>query len=124
MDIKNIDVDCFYAGSLECLIDKAFTEKSLTFLSVVQSTEGSYKIKIDSSEEYETGQMGAFIAPAHKMQYITHCLNPDTQIMKAHWIFISVVINKTYRFDDIFNFPIIIPIIEKSVPFTSAWIFA
>lgn len=89
MDIKTIDIN-FYDKS-ELFLEKSKLEnnlivhkKSLPYLSIVQSVEGSYGICIDSSKQFNTGRMGVFIAPPHKLQIITHYPDEHTQIMRAH----------------------------------------
>lgn len=107
--IKTIDVKQYSVSHLTCTTDRMFHKKSLRFLSVVQALEGTYGIGIDTSEEQQTGSMGAFIAPKGKMQYITHYVNPETGIMRAHWIFLDIVINGMFHIDDIFDFPVLLP---------------
>lgn len=109
MDIHTIDIKQYSTSGSTLTESNIFHQKSLPLLSVVQSVEGSYGIGIDTKEQQQTGTMGAFIAPAEKMQYITHYTNPDTGVMQAHWIFLDVEVNRQYRLDDLFEFPILLP---------------
>lgn len=109
MNIKDIHIRYYQTDGFTIDVNSLYHIKSLPYLSIVQALEGSYRIQIDSSDTYETGELGAFIAPANQMQYITHLLNPRSKIMKAHWIFLDVVINGCYRLDEIFSFPILLP---------------
>lgn len=110
MNINTIDIVRYSTSHLICTEDRLFHKKSLPILSVVQALEGSYGIGIDTPIEQLTGTMGTFIAPKKKMQYITHYVNQNTKIMRAHWIFLDVIINGMYALDDIFDFPVLMPL--------------
>lgn len=105
MHIQTIDVRQYSASGFSITENNLYHQKSLPVLSVVQSTEGSYKIGIDTKKQVETGKMGTFIAPSGKMQYITHCVDRETGRMKAHWIFLDVIVNQQKRLDDLYDFP-------------------
>ena len=109
MDIRTIDVENYHATEAVFIEDGLFHKKSLPVLSVVQSVEGSYAIGIDTERQVQTGTMGVFIAPPEKIQYITHCVDPVTQVMRAQWIFLDVIINGYYRINDMFEFPVLLP---------------
>ncbi len=79
--------------------------KSLPYLSVVQSQTGSYGISLDGGDEALTGEGNFFIAPSVCTQKIRHILNCENTFF-ARFIFLDVVINKKYRFDDIFELPL------------------
>ena len=81
--------------------------KQLPYLSVVQSKIGSYGIKIDDGEEKFTDEGGFFIAPSLVTQTITHRLNREKKLFGMRYIFLDIVINKSLRFDDIFNAPLV-----------------
>ena len=83
--------------------------KSLPWLSVVQSQEGSYDIQLDDCPRYKTGDGGFFIAPSQVVQKITHFTNPDSNLMRFRWIFVDIVINNMYRLDYLYDFPTIVP---------------
>ncbi|MBO4327036.1 MAG: helix-turn-helix transcriptional regulator [Clostridia bacterium] len=82
--------------------------KTLPVLSVVQSVKGSYRIRLDNGEPAETGEGGVFIAPANMMQYINEFPGEDGK-MTAQWVFFEVEINKMYKLDELFSFPLILP---------------
>ncbi len=110
MIIHTIDIRNYTTSHLRCLDNGLFHQKSLPFLSIVQALEGSYCIGIDSpKQQLNTGAYGAFIAPADKMQYITHYVDPTTEVMRAQWIFLDVIINGLYRLDDVYDFPVLLP---------------
>lgn len=82
--------------------------KSLPMLSVVQSVRGSYGITLDGGEEAVTGDMGVFVAPRQVTQRIRHMPAPDGT-MDAHWVFLDVEINRLYKLDDLYDFPLLLP---------------
>ena len=83
--------------------------KSLPWLSVVQSVEGSYEISLGDGSGAETGEGGIFVAPSQIKQNILHHSNPSTRKMFNRWIFIDVIINEKYRLEHLFDFPLILP---------------
>lgn len=101
---KIITLKC---GSLLENAENICHEKILPFLSVVQALKGSYDIKLGNSEMFNTGEGGVFVAPANVLQKIIHH-NGKENVMIAHWVFIDVIVNDTYKFDDIFSFPIVL----------------
>ncbi len=109
MKIQTIDILQYRASQITCAEDRLFHQKSLPFLSVVQALEGSYGIGIGIPDEQQTCTMGVFIAPKNKIQYITHYIDKSTGVMRAHYVFLDVVINKVYRLDDLFDFPVLLP---------------
>lgn len=80
--------------------------KQLPYLSVVQSKVGSYGISLDGGAERFTGDGGFFIAPSVKLQKITHLLNKETDTFCARYIFLGVTVNRKYRLDDLYDFPL------------------
>ena len=76
-------------------------------LSLVQSKEGSYEIRIDDSAVYNTGECGFFIAPSIAMQKITHHNNPHSNRFTMRFVFLDVLINKKYHIDDLFDLPVV-----------------
>lgn len=109
MDIHTIDVQYFATASMNTSHNGLKHVKSLPYLSVVQATEGFYSIGMGSDNQIKLNEMGAFIAPAYQMQYITHYTNSVTNNMAAHWIFLDVIINHQYRLDELFHFPLVLP---------------
>ena len=83
--------------------------KSLPWLSVVQSVEGSYEITLGEGATENTGTGGFFIAPSHIKQDILHRSDPITRKMYNRWVFLDVVINGKYRLEYIYDFPVILP---------------
>lgn len=82
--------------------------KTLPVLSVVQSLRGSYRISVDGSPEADTGEMGVFIAPRQVTQVIRHIPAADGT-MDAHWIFLDVEVNRLYKLEDLYAFPVLLP---------------
>lgn len=109
MKLETININDYSFSQLETLENELFHKKSLPFLSVVQSVEGSYGIGIDTPNQEYTGEMGAFIAPRDKLQFITHYTNPSSKVMRAHWIFLDVTVNSVFRLEDLYDFPVILP---------------
>ncbi|MCI9626548.1 MAG: helix-turn-helix transcriptional regulator [Clostridia bacterium] len=108
MEIKSVEIKqhLFHQFSMQDN-DGLLHIKRLPYLSVVQSQEGSYGIKLGNSPQIETGRNGFFIAPAHVTQEITHHFDKNTNRFTARYIFLDVVINQKYHLDDIFDFPIV-----------------
>lgn len=110
MEIKDITIRKIYTGSLSRLnIDGEQHRKKLPFLSVVQAIEGEYEIQLGTGKTYRTGTGGVFIAPSRVMQTITHHTDPDTDRMRARWVFLDAVVNRAYLLDSVFRFPVLIP---------------
>ena len=108
MKIENIDIKYYsYSGFSSCSNDGIKHIKQLPYLSIVQSKVGSYKIKLDNTDEYSTGEGGFFIAPSLVTQNITHCANKEFNKFTARYVFLDVIINNTYHIDDVFDFPIV-----------------
>jgi AraC-like DNA-binding protein len=84
-------------------------EKSLPMLSVVQSVRGSYRISVDGSPEVTTGDMGVFVAPRQVPQRLVHVPAEDDGLMEAQWVFLDVEINRMYKLDDLYDFPVLLP---------------
>lgn len=90
-----------FAGDGVCHI------KTLPYLSVVQSIEGSYTITIDDGESYETGAGGIFIAPSAVKQTIVHHVDPVSRKIKIRWVFFDVVVNGVFDMDILYDYPVI-----------------
>ena len=104
--IKNIEIKTLQASGFHCECEGICHEKILHCLSVVQALEGSYDIRLNNGDTFSTGEGGTFIAPSHTLQEITHHHGKNGK-MKAHWVFLDVIVNDTFRFDDVFSFPVI-----------------
>lgn len=83
--------------------------KSLPYLSMVQATEGSYDIALRNLPFQNTGVGGVFIAPPEIMQDIVHRCDFKTGKMRAQWIFLDVWVNRAFRLDSVFDFPLLLP---------------
>ncbi len=110
MKIEKIEIRfercfCTHRGNMEGIRHV----KSLPWLSVVQSVEGSYDICIDNGTTYQTGVGGFFIASSQVTQHILHHNDPTTNKMKNRWVFLDVTVNQKYRLEHLFDFPVIIP---------------
>ena len=109
MDIRSLCIcDHKHGGFLGNPVSAEMQEKTLPMLSVVQSLRGSYRISLDGGKEMETGDMGVFVAPRHVVQRISHIPAPDGT-MDAQWVFLDVEINRLYRLEDLYSFPVILP---------------
>lgn len=110
MNIEKIDVKFYTANELyEKQCEGLRHIKTLPFLSVVQATEGSYDVALGHGNSNQTGENGAFIAPSQVVQNLVHHVNPKSGFMKAHWIFLDVMVNEVYSLDSLFSFPVILP---------------
>lgn len=110
MDIRTLDIRYIYTyAGIVCEQDGLEHRKSLPYLSVVQATEGSYDISLGGGPWANTGEGGAFIAPAAAMQDIIHRVSPLTGVMKAQWIFLDIRVNGNTPLDTLFDFPLLLP---------------
>lgn len=110
MKLKKIELRYNYKCNCECTaLNNIQHIKTLPWLSVVQSQEGSYDIQLNGSQMYQTGDGGFFVAPSQVVQNIIHHVNPNSLRMKNRWIFVDVIINDQYRLDTLYDFPTIIP---------------
>lgn len=108
MEIKSVDINFFFCDKGVAQNSKEAHHKTLPYLSIAQSVTGSYEFSLDDGKAVVTGKKGAFIAPSDKMQHIKHCT--DTGEMQIQWLFLDVTINKKYKIDDVFEFPLLMPI--------------
>lgn len=109
MQIDKIDIRSYYVGGMRCTPHGETHKKSLPTLSVVQAFEGQYGIGIGSPHKLLTGEGGVFVAPAEKMQFITHFPSEKTGFMSAHWLFLDTVVNDVCPIDSLFDFPTVLP---------------
>lgn len=82
--------------------------KVLPYLSIVQSVEGSYDIALGNESAQKTGDGGFFIAPSNIQQTIVHHVNKKSEKMTCRWIFVDVEINKIFKLDSLYQFPVVI----------------
>jgi AraC-like DNA-binding protein len=108
MDLRSLCVCEHIWGGFAGGVSTEPEEKSLPMLSVVQSVRGSYRLSVDGFPEVETGDMGVFVAPRQVIQRLTHVPAKDG-IMEAQWVFLDVEINRLYKLDDLYDFPLILP---------------
>ena len=109
MELQRIDIKYTRKNNLTTKTDGLCHTKILPRLSLVQATEGSYTIQLGNQKPKSTGTGGIFIAPSGVQQTITHHVDAKTQKMSGRWIFLDTVINKTYRPDFLYDFPVIVP---------------
>lgn len=109
MDIYDISIQSIQTGALcSNTVDGLRHVKRLPYLSVVRAVEGEYWIGLDAGELTATQEGGLFIAPAEVMQTIVHKANPQTQLMRADWVYLDVTVNGAIRLDYIYRFPKVI----------------
>ena len=109
MDIRSLCVCEHISGGFDRVgVSSEVETKSLPMLSVVQSKRGSYRVSVDGSPDAETGDMGVFVAPRQVTQRLSHIPASDGT-MDAHWVFLDVEINRLYKLDDLYDFPVILP---------------
>lgn len=110
MEINKIQLAySFKSGFTSDSLNQIRHIKTLPYLSVVQATEGSYDIQLGNGAQYNTGDSGFFIAPAHIQQTITHNTDPVSKQIACRYVFLKVKINDLYDIDHLYDFPIIIP---------------
>ncbi len=108
MKIESIVIENLYAAGTECDMEQITHHKVLPCLSVVQADKGSYDIGLNDGPMKNTGEGGAFVAPAGARQCITHH-NGDGGQMKAHWVYMDVMVNQFYRLEELYEFPLLLP---------------
>jgi len=117
MEIKNIEIKYFEKSEFIGLCNENIKHvKVLPYLSIVQSTEGSYDIALANNKSEQTEQGGFFIAPSNVQQTIIHHVNKQSGRMSARWIFLDVEINKTHL-DEI---SVEKKVVRKTAPKTNA----
>lgn len=120
MDIKKVSVNFIrkgytYHSEVNEAVENLHHIKSLPWLSIVQSKEGSYSIKLDDSLWYETGTGGFFIAPSQVVQDIYHHSDSVSGRMHFRWVFLEVILNDKYQMEKVFDFPVVIQEHEKKM---------
>lgn len=110
MEIHSIDIRAYFSASIKH--DKPFPymreAKTVPMLSIVQPLNGEYTIGIDDGTPQSTGRRGVFVAPRNCMQHIEHHFD-ENGVFSAHWIFLDVVVNNLYSFEELFDIPVILP---------------
>ena len=105
--INKIEIKSLTASGFKKDCEGVYHKKILDCLSIVQAIDGSYDIKLNGGQTFSTGKGGVFVAPSHALQEITHH-NGNDGVMSAQWVFIDAIVNESYRFDEIFSFPVIL----------------
>lgn len=109
LEIKQAEIRYFKkSGFTSDSVENVRHVKVLPYLSVVQSVDGSYDITLGNGEKQQTGNGGFFIAPSEIQQTIVHHIDPKSGRMTCRWLFIDVEINKAYKLDSLYCFPVVI----------------
>lgn len=109
LDIHKIDLKFCKKGNFLFKTEGLKNIKVLPWLSVAQAVKGSYEIALGNGRTHSTGAGGMFIAPSNIQQTIIHHTDPNEQQVFCRWVFIDAVINDIYRFDFLYDFPLIVP---------------
>lgn len=110
MKIESVKIDYLDKGFLSSYNHEGICHvKTLPYLSIVESIEGNYEIKLGNGETYKTQEGGFFIAPKDIQQTITHRENKETKHMHCRWVFLDIKINGIYAFDNLYELPVILP---------------
>jgi len=109
LDIKKAQIVFFKKAGFQSVFNENVKHiKVLPYLSVVQSSEGSYDITLGDGAMQQTGNGGFFIAPSEVQQTIVHHVDRKSGGMSARWVFLDVAINGTYKLDALYRFPTVI----------------
>ena len=108
MEIRSLCVCDHWCGGFSNPVQEGWEHKTLPMLSVVQSIRGSYAVSLGDGAVCKTEKMGVFVAPREVVQHICPS-NDESGVMTAHWVFLDVEINRHYKLDDIYSFPLILP---------------
>lgn len=77
MNIEKIDIlEWHFTPYCELKTEGLCHVKALPYLSVVQSIEGYYEVKMDNSPIYQTSEKG-FLLPRHLQCRILHIIYPQ-----------------------------------------------
>ena len=109
MEINSVSITYCHMDSFKGVENEGSIHiKTVPLITIVQATEGNYDIQLGSGNTFNTNDNGFFITPSNVTQTITHHVDKTTGKMSARWVFLSVSVNGTYSFDDLFNMPIIL----------------
>lgn len=110
MEIQNIDIRAYYSSSLKRNGPFPFMQESKTvpMLSVVQPLAGQYTVAVDNGAPQDTGNRGVFVVPRNRTQHLCHILDENDAFV-SHWVFLDVVINHLYSFEELFDISLILP---------------
>ena len=110
MTVKSIQIEYSNKnGFTSSSIDGVRHTKALPYVSIVQAVEGNYGISLDNGKSFNTEDCGFFIAPSDVLQTITHNTDKHTKKIVCRWVFLKILINGQYSFDELYDFPVIIP---------------
>ena len=112
MEIKSLEIKNIMAGSLKGSCENLRHIKALPCLSVVQSVHGLYEISLNGEAPCTTEEGGAFVAPAGASQNILHHDGADGY-MEAQWVFMNIIVNGLFAFEDVFDIPVLIPALQR-----------
>lgn len=104
-----ITVDHIYSGVGQTQEAGRFDEKTLPYLSVVQSVRGRYEIALGDGPAFFTEEGGFFVAPANVVQHITHHLPESGAPMEMRWIFMDIKIDGVWQLNDWADLPVVLP---------------
>ncbi len=107
MKIKSLVIKNLLAEGFKMDREQLRHIKSLPCLSVVQSLHGYYEIGIGENAPCLTEEGGAFVASAGVRQDILHHNGADGY-MEAQWVFMNVVVNDLFAFEEIYELPLLI----------------
>ncbi len=109
MTVRSIDIRYYNTGDLCRSLEGLHHVKTLPCLSVVQSLEGWYDVRLGDGPLLKTVGKGAFIAPSAVIQNLTHHDSPESGVISARWVFLDVIVNGTHRLDSLYSFPPLMP---------------
>ena len=108
LELKSLSLQPPFGGRFSENVEGVHHRKSLPCMSIVQSVAGSYDIALGGGSYCSTGQGGVFFAPSDVQQDIVHH-NCSDGFMQAQWVMLYCTVNGKYRFEDIFECPMILP---------------
>ena len=112
MDIESIDISRYHFARFDRPLDSDSIQKqNLPFLSVVQADRGVYGLTLDTEGELKIPEGRFYVAPSFTPQSLKHYRSEGR--FAARYLFIDVILNKKYRLDDVFEFPVL-PSAEES----------
>lgn len=106
MNIESIDINRFHFSTFRTAFkDEAPHKQNLPFLCIAQSKVGRYGIKLGERPEEKTLEGGFYLAPSFTTQHLRHLVNPKTLDFAGRYLFLDVIVNKRYRFGDLYDLP-------------------
>ena len=106
MEIESIDISRYYFDRFDRnLGSDSIQKQNLPFLSVVQANKGIYGMTLGDDPEVKIPEGRCYVAPSFTPQSLKHYRRDG--VFAARYLFIDVILNKKYRLDDIFTFPLL-----------------